>query len=201
MQLVLDDAELHAPIVLHPPAMDDDEYFAFCQRFPNFRIERTARGEIVIMPPAGVETAYRNNDLARQLGNWARADKRGIAVDSHAEFILPNGAALSPDAAWILKSRLDRFSKRERQKFLPLCPDFVVELTSPSDRLKQVKAKMRAWMENGVLLAWLLDADRTTAYIYRTSREPEELVNPKELKGEGPVAGFVLRLKDIWAGL
>jgi Uma2 family endonuclease len=201
MQLVLDDAELHAPIVLHPPAMDDDEYFAFCQRYPDFRIERTARGEIVIMPPTGVETAYRNNDLARQLGNWAKADKRGVALDSNAEFILPNGAALSPDASWVLKSRLDRFTKKQRQKLLPISPDFVVELTSSSDRLKQVKAKMREWIENGVQLGWLLDADRKTAYIYRPAREPEELVGPGELNGEGPVAGFVLHLKDIWAGL
>ena len=181
--------------------MDDDEYYAFCQRHPNFRIERTARGEIVIMPPTGLETAYRDSDLNHQLFAWAKRDKRGVAFDSNAEYIVPSGAALSPDASWVSKSQLDPFSKKERQKFLPLCPDFVVELTSPSDRLKQVKAKMREWMENGVQLGWLLDADRKTAYIYRLSREPEELVSPKELKGEGPVAGFVLRLKDIWAGL
>ena len=201
MQLVLDDVEAHAPIVLHPPRMNDDEFYAFCQRYPNFRIERTAKGEVIIMPPTGGETSYRNSDLTRQLANWANRDKRGKAFDSNVEFILPSGAARSPDASWVLRSRLDKLTKLQKRKFLPLCPDFVVELTSPTDRLKQVKTKMREWMENGAQLAWLLDSDRATAYIYRPGQEPEELVNPPKLAGESPVKGFTLNLTDIWAGL
>ena len=201
MQLVLDDVEAHAPIVLHPPRMNDDEFYAFCQRYPNFRIERTAKGEVIIMPPTGGETSYRNSDLTRQLANWANRDKRGIAFDSKVEFILPSGAARSPDASWVLRSRLDELTKSQKRKFLPLCPDFVVELTSPTDRLKRVKTKMREWRENGAQLAWLVDPDRTTAYIYRPGHEPEELVNPPKLAGESPVKGFILDLTAIWAGL
>lgn len=201
MQLVLDDVEAHAPIVLHPPRMNDDEFYAFCQRYPNFRIERTAKGEVIIMPPTGGETSYRNSDLNYQLARWTKRDKRGIAFESNVEFILSSGAARSPDASWVLRSRLDKLTKLQKRKFLPLCPDFVVELTSPTDRLKQVKTKMREWMENGAQLAWLLDPDRTTAYIYRPGHEPEELVNPSKLAGETPVKGFTLNLTDIWAGL
>src|SRR5689334_22234509 len=201
MQLVLDDVEAHAPIVLHPPRMNDDEFYAFCQRYPNFRIERTAKGEVIIRPPTGGETSYRNSDLNYQLARWTKRDKRGIAFESNVEFILPSGAARSPDASWVLRSRLDKLTKSQKRKFLRLCPDFVVELTSPTDRLKQVKTKMREWMENGAQLAWLLDPDRTTAYIYRPGHEPEERVDPPKLAGESPVKGFTLDLTDIWAGL
>ena len=147
--------------------MTDEEFFEFCERNPDLRIEREANGEIIIMPPAGFETGYRNNDVSRQLGNWAEADGRGVAADSNTEYLLPDGAALSPDASWVLKSRLDRFSKEQLKRFLPLCPDFVVELISPTDRLPRVKAKMREWIENGAQLGWLIDADRRTIYVYR----------------------------------
>ena len=201
MQLVLDDVEAHAPIVLHPSRMNDDQFYAFCQRYPNFRIERTAKGEIIIMPPTGLESSYRNHDLTRQLGNWALRDKRGKAFDSNVEFLLLSGAARSPDASWVLRSRLDKLTKEQKRKFPPLCPDFVVELISPTDRLKQVKLKMREWMDNGAQLGWLIDADRKTVYIYRPGQEPEELTNPKKLNGEEPVDGFTLDLTTIWAGL
>src|SRR6266567_5483275 len=106
MQLVLNDVESQAPVILHPPPMTDDEFYDFCQLYPNFRIERTAEGEIVIMPGTGLETSFRNNELARQVGNWAIADGRGMAFDSNAEFLLPSGAALSHDACWIENRRL-----------------------------------------------------------------------------------------------
>src|SRR5712692_9557951 len=122
--------------------MDNDEYFEFCARNAELRIERAASGEIIIMPAAGFETGYRNNEVCRQLGNWAKADGRGIALDSNTEYVLPSGAAFSPDASWVLKSRLASFSKEQKKRFLPLCPEFVVELTSPTDRLTNLKAKM-----------------------------------------------------------
>ena len=153
------------------------------------------------MPPAGFESGYRNNDISRQLGNWAAADGRGVAADSNTEYLLPNGAAFSPDASWVLKSRLESFSKEQLRRFLPLCPDFVVELMSPTDRLSRVKARMREWVENGARLGWLIDADRRTIHIYRPEREPEELVDMDQIVGEGPVEGFVLELGDIWRGL
>jgi len=127
-----------------------------------------------------------------------RGDDRGRSFDSNAEFLLPNGAARSPDASWVLRGRLTKLTREQKRKFMPLCPDFVVELTSPTDRLRQVQAKMREWMENGAQLGWLLDADRRTAHIYRPRRQPEKRVGPKRLAGEGPVGGFVLELVEIW---
>jgi Uma2 family endonuclease len=162
------------------------------------RIERTAEGEIVIMAPTGGETGYRNYELTAQLRNWAKRDGRGRGFDSNVEFILPNGAALSPDAAWVECSRLAALTREQKRKFPPLCPDFVVELTSPSDRLPKLKAKMQEWMENGARLGWLLDADNRTAYVYRPGQQPERLIAPDRMVGEGPVEGFILDLTEIW---
>jgi Uma2 family endonuclease len=201
MQLILNDVESQAPVIVHPPPMTDDEFFDFCQLYPDFRIERTAEGEVLIMPPTGLETGARNNEISRQLGNWAIDDGRGKAFDSNTEYLLASGAAFSPDASWIDNSRLARLTRDEKRKFPHICPDFVVELTSPSDRLKRVQKKMCEWIENGVQLGWLLDADKRNAYIYRPAREPQVLVEPLRLQGEGPVAGFVLELESIWATL
>ena len=199
MQVVLNDLEAQSRILIQPERrMTDDEYYEFCQANPDLRIERTAQGEIVIMAPTGGETAYRNLDLSMQLGLWAKQDGRGKACDSNVEFILPNGAARSPDASWVHRSRLASLTREQKRKFPPLCPDFVVELTSPSDRLRNVKAKMREWVENGVQLGWLIDADNRTAYVYRPGQDPEQLAAPDRLAGEGPVEGFILDLAEIW---
>jgi Uma2 family endonuclease len=112
--------------------------------------------------------------------------------------MLPDGSALSPDASWVNRERLAALTREQKRKFPPIAPDFLIELTSPTDRLPQLRKKMETWIANGVKLAWLLDADRRTAYIYRPRREPEKLIEPRELKGDGPVAGFVLELAEIW---
>jgi Uma2 family endonuclease len=200
MELVVHDVESQAPVILHPPPMTDDEFYDFCQRYPDFRVERTARGEVVIMPPAGLETGFRNSDIVRQLGNWARRDGRGKVFDSNTQFILPSGAAWAPDASWVSNSRLAQLTREQKRRFPRICPDFVIELTSPSDRLSRVQRKMREWIENGVTLGWLLDPDKRCAYIYRGA-EPEKLDDPARLHGEGPVEGFVLELETIWASL
>jgi len=200
MQIVVE--ELRVPMVIQwEHGMTDDEYYDFCQINPDLRIERTAEGDILIMPPAGFESGFRNSELTGQLRDWARKDGRGLAFDSSAEYILPSGAAYSPDASWVLRSRVNSLSKEQKRKFPPLCPDFVVELMSPSDRLSKLKAKMQEWIDNGAQLGWLLDPDHRVAYIYRAGREPEQILDPERLFGEGPVAGFVLELADIWAGL
>ena len=202
MQLLVEDVALDRPVIIQwEHQMTDDEYFQFCQVNDNLRIERTAQGDILIMPPAGGESGYRNSELTAELRDWARRDGRGRVFDSNTEYILPDGAAYSPDASWVLCSRLNTLTKEQKRRFLPLCPDFVVELISPSDRLPKAKAKMQEWIANGVQLGWLLDPDQCTTYIYRPDREPEQFVNPERLIGEGPVAGFVLELADIWAGL
>jgi Uma2 family endonuclease len=204
MQLVLPEQGLPAKVVLNPRLriMDDDEYWELCAANPDVRFERTAQGEIIIVPPVGGEGDHRNAGVAAQLYDWAKRDGRGKSFGPSGEFILPNGAALSPDAAWVSKGRLTKLTKEQRRKFLPLCPEFIVEVMSPSDRLKAAKAKMAEWMANGAQLGWLIDADRETVYIYRTGRgEPEKKTGIERLSGEGPIAGFVLDLADIWAGL
>jgi Uma2 family endonuclease len=202
MQLLLEDIASDLPMAIQwEHQMTDDEYFQFCQINQDLRIERTAQGDILIMPPAGGESSFRNNELSAELRDWARKDARGRAFDSSVEYILPSGAAYSPDASWVLRSRFNVLTKEQKRKFLPLCPDFVVELMSPSDRLSKVKTKMQEWIANGVQLAWLLDPDHRNVYIYRSIGEPEQVVNPERLIGEGPVAGFVLELADIWTGL
>lgn len=181
--------------------LDEDEFFEFCAKNPELRIERDTDGEVIIMPPTGFETGCRNNEINYQLVAWARVDERGLAPDSSTVYLLPNGAARGPDASWVLKSRLANFSARQVKRFLPVCPDFVVELRSPTDRLKKLKVKMREWIDNGAALGWLIDADRRTIYVYRPGREPEELVDVHHIDGEGPVEGFRLELSRVWQGL
>jgi Uma2 family endonuclease len=158
-------------------------------------------GAILITPAAGFETGYRNNEICRQLGNWTRTDGRGVALDSNTEYLLPDGSARAPDASWVLKSRLAAFTREQKERFLPLCPDFVVELTSPSDRLSKVMTKMGQWMENGARLGWLIDAAQQTVLVYRQGQDPEQLVKADSVPGDGPVAGFRLELGDIWSGV
>jgi Uma2 family endonuclease len=202
MQVVLPDVESWAPLeVRFERPMDDDAFFEFCAENRKIRIERESTGEIIIMPPAGGETSYRNFDLNGQLYVWSTRDGRGRAFDSNSEFFLPSGAAYGSDAAWVHNSRLAQLTKEEKRRFLYLCPDFVVELLSPSDRLSKVQAKMVQWTENGAALGWLIDADQRTVYVYRPGRDPERLVGVDHVDGEGPVEGFRLELADIWQGL
>src|SRR5438552_4130968 len=196
MQVVFPDIETRARIDNSAGPMSDAEFYDFCAQNPDLRIERDASGEIIIMPPTGWETSHRNSHLTAQLGAWAKRDGRGRAFDSNAEYLLPNGAARSPDASWVPQSRIDGVGKEEKRRFARLCPDFVVELTSPSDRLPKVQAKMREWMENGAALGWLIDPDRRTVYIYR--QDAEALVGVDHVTGEGPVEGFRLELAGIW---
>ncbi len=181
--------------------MNDSEFLAFCEQNPDLHIERDFDGDLIIMPPSGAETGFRNSDLIAQLTLWAKKDGRGRVFDSNTAYILPDGAVLSPDASWVSIDRLDRFTKEQKKHFLPLCPEFVVELMSPTDRLARVKAEMEQWMSNGAGLGWLIDGDRQTVYIYRPAREPEELTGIDQLPGEGPVGGLRLELQDIWRGL
>ena len=184
-----------------PEAMTEESYFEFCQANPNLKIERTAKGEIVIAPPAGGESDYRSVDFTARLWYWARKDGRGKVFGSSVEFLLPDGSALSPDAAWASNVRLGVLSKNQRRKFLKLVPEFVAEVMSPSDRLPVAKAKMQDWMKNGVSLGWLIDGDAQTIYIYRSGQTPEICQNITTITADGPLEGFTLELADLWAGL
>lgn len=203
MQVVLPEEALPARLALNPELqMSDDAYYAFCMANPNLRFERTAEGDIIIVPPAGYESDHRNVKVIGRLDAWASRDGRGKASGPTAEFILPTGAAFSPDAAWVSNQRLDQLSKEQKRKFPRLVPEFVVEVMSPSDRLPAAMHKMQEWMRGGVELAWLIDADAKTVYVYRAGQaEPEVHAGIGKLAGEGPVAGFELDLTDIWAGV
>jgi len=203
VQVVLPERALPAKLTLNPElAMSDDEFFDFCVANPDVWFERTEEGEIIIVPPAGAESDHRSLDVASQLTVWAKRDGRGKAFGMTAEFILPTGAALCPDAAWLSNARLSKLSKIQRQKFPPVSPEFVVEVMSRTDRLKTAKEKMQRWIRGGVELAWLIHGDTETVYIYRAGlAEAEERVGISRLAGEGPVAGFKLNLTSIWAGL
>jgi Uma2 family endonuclease len=179
----------------------DAEYWAFCEANPDLRIERTAQGEIVIMPPCGGESDYRSLGVAAALRIWAEIDGRGAGFGSTVQFFLPDGSGLSPDAAWVSYESLNRLTKQQRKKFLRLVPEFVVEVLSPTDNLKEAKAKMELWIANGVELAWLIDGDAETVYVYRKGHPLKTRRHIAELAGAGPVAGFVLKLTPIWEGL
>jgi Uma2 family endonuclease len=179
----------------------DDDYWAFCEANPDLHVERTAEGEIVVVPPAGGESDYRNLEVAAELRDWARKEGSGKTFGPSVQYFLPDGSGLSPDASWVSNESLATLSKQERKKFLRLSPEFVVEVLSPSDDLGDAKAKMQQWIANGVQLGWLIDGDARTVYVYRKGKQMRSRRGITELAGEGPIQGFVLDLKSIWQGL
>ena len=178
--------------------LTDEQFFQLCQNNPDLRFERTASGELIIMPPTGSITSDRNSDLNYQLRGWNRQYKLGKIFDSSGGFILPNGANRSPDASWIKMERWDVLTEKEKEKFAPLCPDFVVELMSPSDTIENTRAKMKEYMENGASLGWLINRKLLQIEIYRPNQEVEILQSPQTLSGEDILPGFVLDLSEIW---
>lgn len=178
--------------------LSDDELFELCARNRELRIERTAEGDLIVMTPAGGETAHRNAKITAALLMWADRDGTGIAFDSSAGFLLPNGAERSPDAAWLEKSRWTALPTEGRRKFVPLAPDFVVELRSPSDRLSVLQNKMEEYRDNGVRLGWLLDPEERRVHVYRPGRPAEVLDAPSRLSGDPELPGFLLDLAPIW---
>jgi Uma2 family endonuclease len=178
--------------------LSEEQFVRFCQENPELRIELTARGELVIMPPTGLETGRRNIRIARRLDTWAEMDGSGVAFDSSTLFTLPNGAKRSPDASWVRRERWDALSDEQRKGFGRLCPDFVIELRSPSDRLKDLHEKMQEYVENGALLGWLIDPLEKRVYIYRLGQPVEVLDDPPEVRGESILPGFVLPVRELW---
>ena len=199
-QLVLPPNETVHRLIPDPP-LTDEQYFAFCSANSSLTIERTASGELIVMAPAGAESAYRSNEVCRQLTNWALQDGRGVAFDSSVEFLLPTGAALSPDASWVKRTKLAKLTHEQLRRFPPIAPDFVVEVLSPSDRLPAAQAKMQDWLDAGVPLAWLIDTDRRTVYVYRRSEPFETYHDIESLAAPDPLPGFTLHLTAIWQGL
>jgi Uma2 family endonuclease len=169
-----------------------------CGANPDLRLERTARGAIEAMPPAFGGTGARNCRLTTLVGSWAWSDGTGTAFDSSAGFTLPNGAVRSPDASWIRNQRWNALTEEQRENsFSPICPDFVVELRSRTDRLKKLQKRMQEYIEQGARLGWLIDPIRGAVEIYRSGRPVARLVKPASLSGENVLPEFVLDLKGI----
>ena len=178
-------------------ALTEEHFYQLCQANPDIKFERTAKGELVVMPPTGWETGKRNTQLTKQLAIWADEDGTGIAFDSSTGFTLPNGADRSPDAAWVRQERINAINP-DPNKFLPLAPDFAVELMSANDRLEKTRAKMVEYRDNGVRLGWLIDPQNKYVEIYWLCRDKEVLQSPTTLSGEDVLPGFVLDLSHIF---
>jgi Uma2 family endonuclease len=200
MTKVLPQVEIHPVVLKLTPALDltDDQLFELCQLNRDWRIEYTAQGELIVMPPTGGETSNRNVEIAFQVQAWARQDQTGVAFDSSGGFKLPNGATRSPDAAWVRRTRLAGLTSEQKQKFLPLCPDFVIELRSPTDNLQAVQDKMQEYLDNGAQLGWLIDPLTRRVHVYLPQRPPELLEAPNTVSADPALPGFVLDLVPIW---
>jgi Uma2 family endonuclease len=192
-------SELPLPFRLRTESpLSDEELMRFSAANETLRVEREPNGELLIMSPSGSDTSRMNMRLGRILDEWAEADGRGVAFESNGGFTLPDGSVRAADAAWAKMSRWMTLTEAERASFAPLCPDFVIELRSPSDSLRDLAEKMRQWMANGAQLGWLIDPIERTVTIYREGDEPEILHDPTSVQGTGGVAGFELVMGRVW---
>jgi Uma2 family endonuclease len=173
------------------------QFIQLCQANPDAVLELTARGELVVMSPTGGESGISNIELSCQLQVWVKQNGTGVAFDSSTMFQLPSGAFRSPDASWVSLNRWNALSDDQKKTFPPMCPEFVAELRSPSDSLKDLRDKMQEYLDNGALLGWLLDPMRKMVEIYRPGQPVEVLPNPTRLDGEKVLPGFVLDLQGI----
>jgi len=179
--------------------MTEEQFFEFCQINRDLRIETNTFGELLIMSPAGSERGNREFNLCGQLWVWSEKNGTGLAFSSSTGFTLSTGAKKSPDASWIKLERWQSLSQEQKEKFAPISPDFVVELMSPSDRLKTLQEKMKEYMEKpGVQLGWLIDRTQRKVYIYRPGVPTECLENPESVSGNPVLGGFVLNMSKIW---
>ena len=197
MQAAFQDVPL--PARLRPPVpLSDDELIAFSEANKPCKVERLASGEILVMTPGGFENNRREAYLVAELFAWAEEDGRGVAFSSNAGFNLPDASILSPDGGWVESSRLAALTKHVRERFLPFAPDFLIEILSPSDSLKELDAKMEQWILNGVRLAWRIDPFGGTVAIYAPGQAHIVLTRPEIVEGTEPVAGFRLKMARVW---
>jgi Uma2 family endonuclease len=179
--------------------LTDEQFFELCSANRDIRFERSADGELIIMAPTGGGTGNKNAELGAEFVIWNRQTPLGKVFDSSTGFKLPNGADRSPDVSWVRLDRWDALTEEQKDGFIPLAPDFAVELRSKTDVLKTVQAKMREYIDNGVRLGWLIDAKTQRVEIYRPGQEVEVLESPTNLSGEDVLPGFSLNLRPLWA--
>jgi len=178
--------------------LTSQQFYQLCEENPELKLERNANGELIVMPPTGGETGKSNSTANAQLWTWNDRTELGEVFDSSTGFTLPNKADRSPDVSWVEKSRWSALTPEQKDKFIPLCPDFVIELLSPSDSLKKTQEKMQEYMENGCRLGWLINRKKREVEIYRPGQDVEVLQSPLTLNGENVLPGFVLNLQKIW---
>lgn len=178
--------------------MTDEQFYQLCSQNRDVKFERNAGGELIVMPPTGGGTGKRNFDINVELGIWNRQKQLGVCFDSSTGFKLPNGADRSPDAAWIPREKWDDLTPEQQEKFIPLCPDFAIELRSPSDDLNKLQNKMQEYRDNGTRLGWLIDRTNRQVEVYRQGQAKQVLNNPDSLSGEDILPDFVLNLASIW---
>jgi Uma2 family endonuclease len=196
MPFTIEDSFLPATLTAAP--MTDRQFAEFCSEHPELFFETTATGELIVMPPNFSLTSIRNGEITGQLRQWAAQDRRGVVGESSGGFLLPNGARRSPDASWIANDQIGKLSRESLEGYWHLCPAFVIELRSQSDRLPVLRAKMQEYIANGAQLGWLIDPDSRSVEVYRPDREPELKADIESVEGEGPVDGFVLDLRTVW---
>jgi len=185
--MVVEEAVMPATLTI--PDLTEARWQEICEEYSDYRIEYTSEGELLIMAPTDMGTGARNSRLNLLVLQWSDASTNGVVTDSSTSFLLPSGARRSPDVAWMTRAR---FGKK------PTCPEFVVELMSPSDRRRKIHEKMLEWLANGAELGWMIDPQRQSVTIYRPGQEPETIEDAKTITGEGPVAGLEVDLQRVW---
>jgi Uma2 family endonuclease len=178
--------------------MSDDEFFDLCQREETFVLERTANGEIIRKSLPGWETSLRSTWINAQLGNWQKENRTGVGFGVFTGYKLGNGSVRAPYSSWVPRSTMVQLSVQQKKKFLPLCPDFAIELRSPSDDLDEVKAKMDEYIACGLRLGWLIDPEEKVVYVYRPNLSVEKLEDILEVSADPELPGFVLDLREVW---
>ena len=189
------------PLMVNFPAiiqMSHEQFYEFCQANRELRIERSATGEVIIMPPTFSDTGNRSGRAFQQLANWADQDGTGEMFDSSTGFKLPNGATRSPDASWVKGEHWNTLTEEQKASFAPICPDFVIELRSSSDTLSSLQAKMQEYIHNGALSGFLIDRKNHTVHLYRSNQTPEILDAPNSVSADPELPGFILQMAKIW---
>ena len=174
------------------------QFERLCSKYSDLRLELTSTGELIVMSGTGGQTGMRNANLTYQLMAWTKKDGSGVCFDSSTIFALPNQARRSPDGSWVKRERWDRLTQGQQATFPPICPDFVMELRSPTDRLPQVCNKMLEYLENGALLGWLIDPFEFRVYVYRPGHELVILENPDTVSADPLLPGFTLNVMELW---
>lgn len=179
-------------------AMTPEEFQEFCRQNPDMHAELSSQGEVIFMSPSGGKSSASNALITGALIRWALQDDQGVVFDSSGGFILPNGAVRSPDAAWVRRQRLAELAPEEHDRFLPLCPDFVIEVASPSDRLADLQAKMKEYVGNGAQLGWLIVPATRSVYVYRPGKAARHLTDSETIDASPILPGFMLALIPVW---